>query len=196
MALKEQVFELHDLISDMVDGIDNLYTGFIYNNPKIVEDVGEGASAAEARISALTEEIVEEAKHEPRASLYVSVPSHVGRIADGVGQLVSSLKARIKGDVLFSDRAMSEITYMFERTRDVLVNTKDMVLAPNTLVARHIAESQRVVERMAYEYATRHEERLIEGLCAPKASQIYLEMLDSFKSIAWHAKEIAKDLGK
>jgi len=196
MALKEQVFELHDLISDMVDEIDTLYTGFVYNNAGVIKGAEEKMLGAEGRISALTAGLVKEAKGgEPRANLYVSIPTHAGRMAEAMGQLAESIKAKVKDDILFSDKAVSEITYMFEQIRDILVNTKDMVLAPNTLVARHMAEAERAVERLAHEYATRHEERLIEGLCAPKASQLYIEMLDAFKSIAWHSKEIAKDLG-
>jgi Na+/phosphate symporter len=105
-----------------------------------------------------------------------------------------ALKNKSKGNVLISDKATAELDYLFGSTRDIMVNVRDMVLAPNTLVARHMAESERAVEKMADEYATKHEERLIEGLCTPKASQLYIQMLDAFKSIAWHAKEIAKDL--
>ena len=89
---------------------------------------------------------------------------------------------------------MVELEYMFERTRDIMVNAKDLVLARNTLVAKHIVEAQRATEVTANHYATMHEERLIEGLCAPSASGMYLEILEAFKSMAWHAKEIAKDL--
>jgi Na+/phosphate symporter len=194
MALKEQVFEMHDLISDMVESIDSLYAGFIYNNLKVVEEVESTLNGAAGRLSALTEGVVGEAKEGPRASSYVSVPSHVGRIGDGLSRIAESLVGKIKGNILFSDKATAELDYLFGRTRDIMVNARDMVLAPNTLVAMHMAESGQAVEKIADEYATKHEERLIEGLCAPKASQIYIQMLDAFKSIAWHAKEIAKDL--
>ncbi len=196
MALKEQVFEMHELLSDMVDVVDTLYTGLLYNNSKIIAGVKEKADKAGSRAATMTEVLVEERKEEPRAALYVSVPSHMARMGAGLLRIADSLKTKTKENVLFSDRADSEVTYMFERIRDILVNARDMVLAPNTLVARHMEESQRAVDKIALEYSTKHEERLIEGLCAPKASQLYLEMLDSFKNIAWHAKEIAQDLAK
>ncbi|MGD2079772.1 MAG: hypothetical protein PVJ36_01405 [Nitrospirota bacterium] len=194
--MKEQVFELHELISEMVDGIDTLYTAFIYNNAALVEGLEDGLGRGSERAAALTEGLVAEKKNEPRAGLYVSVPSHVGRMGDGLASIASGLRTKIRDDVLFSDRAMSEVDYMFGRIRDILVNARDMVLAPNVLVGRHMVESEAAFEKMADEYATRHEERLIEGLCAPKASQLYIQMIDAFKGIAWHAKEIAKDLGK
>ncbi|MGD8351857.1 MAG: hypothetical protein PVG55_02560 [Nitrospirota bacterium] len=196
MGMKEQVFELHELISEMVDGIDTLYTAFIYNNAALVEGLEDGLGRGSERAAALTEGLVAEKKNEPRAGLYVSVPSHVGRMGDGLASIASGLRTKIRDDVLFSDRAMSEVDYMFGRIRDILVNARDMVLAPNVLVGRHMVESEAAFEKMADEYATRHEERLIEGLCAPKASQLYIQMIDAFKGIAWHAKEIAKDLGK
>lgn len=196
MALKEKVFEMHELLSDMVDSLDTLYTGLVYNNSKIIEEVRGKADEAGSRAASLTEVLLEERNEEPRAALYVSVPSHMSRMGAGLLRIADSLKTKTKENVLFSDRADSEVTYMFERIRDILVNARDMVLAPNTLVARHMAESQRAVDKIAQEYSSKHEERLIEGLCAPKASQIYLEILDSFKNIAWHAKEIAEDLAK
>jgi Na+/phosphate symporter len=108
--------------------------------------------------------------------------------------VAESIISKVKGQVLLSDKASAELDYLFGRTRDILVNARDMVLAPNTLVGRHMAESARAVERMADEYSTLHEERLIEGLCAPKASQLFIQMLDAFKTISWHSKEIAQDL--
>jgi Na+/phosphate symporter len=194
MALKDQVFDMHDLISDMVDDIDSLYTAFIYGNLKVAEEVEDSIKSAEGRVSALTEGVVASQAQEARAKMYVGVPAHIGRIGDGLTRVAESLVGKIKGDILFSDKATGELDYLFGRTRDILVNVRDMVLAPNTLVARHMAESEKAVEKMADDYSTKHEERLIEGLCTPKASQLYLQMLDAFKTISWHSKEIAKDL--
>lgn len=196
MPLKDQVFELHELISDMVGSVDTLYTAFLYNNAALIKGIEESLPRASERSAALTEGIVADKKDEPRAGLYVSVPSHLGRMGDGLSSIAASLKTKIRDNILFSDRAMSEVDVMFGRIRDILVNARDMVLAPNVLVGRHMEESELAFEKMADEYATRHEERLIEGLCAPQASKLYIQMIDAFKSIAWHAKEIAKDLSK
>ncbi len=39
-----------------------------------------------------------------------------------------------------------------------------------------------------------HSLRLIEGLCIPFASSLYINMLDEIKNIGWHAREIATKL--
>ncbi len=194
MAFKDAVAEMHDLIAGMIESVDSLYTGFIYNNLKAIEEAGEALRRVEERTVPLTEELVAEGKENPAAVIYVSVPSHIQRIGDNLGRVSQRLKDKVGGDVLFSDRAMTEMEYLFERTRDILMNTKDMVLARNTLAAKHIEASHTALESTANVYATQHEERLIEGLCLPRASSLYLNMLDAFKGIAWQAREIAEDL--
>lgn len=194
MAFKDAVAEMHDLIAAMIESVDLLYTGLIYNNLKAIEEAGEALRRVEERTVPLTEEVVAEGKENPAAAPYVSVPSHIQRIGDNLGRVSQRLKDKVRGDVLFSDRAMTEMEYLFERTRDILMNTKDMLLARNTLAAKHIAASHTALESTANVYATHHEERLIEGICLPRASGLYLNMLDAFKGIAWQAREIAEDL--
>jgi hypothetical protein len=195
MALKQLLTEMYDQISEMVESIDLLYAGLITDNLKVIDEALGRLGPMGGRTDFITEELVRVSKADPDVSPYVSVPSHIGRMRGEVERIAAGLKRKVKDTVLFSDKAVTEAEYLFERVRDMLVNARDMVLARNTLVARHLEEAGRAVERTADDYATKHEERLIEGLCAPRASDIFLEMLEAFKAIAWHAKEIGKDLG-
>jgi Na+/phosphate symporter len=115
-------------------------------------------------------------------------------MGEALQRIASDVERKIKEGILFSDKAMSEINLLFERTKDILGNARDMALARNRVIAAYIKESEAEIVRTANDFSTLHEERLIEGLCMPKASSVYLEMLDAVKSIAWHSKEIAKDL--
>jgi Na+/phosphate symporter len=49
------------------------------------------------------------------------------------------------------------------------------------------------IEHSAERFATKHEERLIEGVCVHRASAIYLDMLGAVKDLAWHARALATD---
>lgn len=195
MAFKEMVSEMHDLIEVCIERIDSTYTGLLYGKEQMADEAAANLEQAMKRIVPMTEALVKIARDNPAASVYVSVPSHIQRMGEGLNRIILGVKKKVQENMLFSDKAMTELEYMFERTRDIMVNTKDLVLARNTLVAKHIVEAQRATEATANHYATMHEERLIEGLCTPSASGIYLEMLEAFKSMVWHAKEIAKDLG-
>jgi Na+/phosphate symporter len=194
MALKEIVSETHDLFSDMIDGLDRLHEGFIYNNLKSVEEARPEFAAARERGPRLTEALLRERDDNPNAVIYVSVPSHLERSAAELERIAASLDAKIREDLLFSDKAQSEVNFMFEKIKDILSNTRDMLLARNTIIGNYIMESEHALTMSANDFSTQHEERLIEGVCLPKASAVYLELLGAFKAIAWHSKEIASAL--
>ena len=75
------------------------------------------------------------------------------------------------------------MNYLFEKTRDILTNTGDFILARNKLVASYIKESETSITHSANDFSTQHEERLIEGTCSPRAAPLYLGILDAFKGI-------------
>jgi Na+/phosphate symporter len=87
-----------------------------------------------------------------------------------------------------------EMTFLLQRLDEILRPTTEIIFERNTLLSMYIQESQASVGKMAGEYATLHEERLIKGVCFPAASSLYINMLDSVKGIAWHSKEIAVKL--
>jgi Na+/phosphate symporter len=194
MPLKELISEMHDLFPVMAEGMDLLQKGLIYNNLKVIDEAVGVMGVVRDKAESLTEKLLKEQRTEPMAALYVSVPGHIRRLQDSIERIASTLRDKVKDGILFSDRALSELNFLFEKTKDIMANTKDMLLARNTLIADYIKESEESLARAANDFSTRHEERLIEGLCLPRASSVYLGLLDAFKGISWHSKEIAREL--
>jgi hypothetical protein len=191
MPLKELISEMHDLFPMMLEGMDLLQKGLIYNNLKVIDEAAGVMGLAREKAEPLTEKLIKEGGTEPLAALYTSVPGHIRRLQGSIERISSALREKVKEGLLFSDRALSELNFLFEKTQDIMANTRDMLLARNTLIADYIKESEASLARSANDFSTRHEERLIEGVCLPRASSVYLELLDAFKGIAWHSKEIA-----
>lgn len=194
MALKHKVSEIGSLFENMAECIDYIYKGFSTGDLTVLDKADCLMEDMQVRVTYLTEAIVSEGRADKEARRYVSVPSHFARIHDGIVRIARGVRRTALEDIPFSDKGTDEIGYMFERLRDIAVHLKELLESRSPLAARHIVGSEEVVERSAAEFATKHEERLIEGLCMPKASSIYLEMMDSFKNIAFHAREIARDL--
>jgi len=194
MALKHKVSEIGALFSNMAECIDYIYRGFTGGDLNVIEKADCLMEDMQVRATYLTEAMVSEGRTDEEARRYVSIPVHFARIHDGIGRIARGVRRMAIEDIPFSDKGTAEMGYMFERLRDIAVHLKELLESRSPLAARHIIGSEEAVERSADEFATKHEERLIEGLCLPLASSIYVEMMDSFKNIAWHAKEIARDL--
>jgi Na+/phosphate symporter len=139
----------------------------------------------------LTEKITHLAQENHTYRMYLSIPPLLLRIGEQVEKLSETIHKKIKEDVLFSDRAISELTILFQRLKEALKSTSDLLATKNPVLVQHITECEDDVVKKALEYATLHEERLIEGLCLAMASPLFLNILNSVRCIAWDAKEIA-----
>jgi Na+/phosphate symporter len=67
----------------------------------------------------------------------------------------------------------------------------DIILTKNALLTNHIVVEAEKLNKSANDSATLHEERLVLGICKPKSSSLFLDLLDSFKGILYHLKKIA-----
>jgi Na+/phosphate symporter len=59
------------------------------------------------------------------------------------------------------------------------------------VLIRYIKEEGEKFQYMIGEYALAHQERLIQGTCIPKASSVYLAILDYLADIERHIRQMA-----
>lgn len=123
---------------------------------------------------------------------YAVIFDHIMRICATIAELTEPLEKKIRDKILFSDRAVTEISFLSQNLAELLKATADLILVKNPILIRYVMESETMVSKMSTDYATHHEERLVEGLCHTEASPLFLNILENFKKIAWEAKEIAK----
>jgi Na+/phosphate symporter len=194
LQTKNILKSFHEMGSDAEDCISLLQTAFMYNTSLPVEGCKTKVEAVKKKEDQLTKKITEIAASNPDLASYVSVSIHLLGIWENLRKLSELIDKKISDNVLFSDKAVHETLFLLQRLIEILRPTSDIILAKNTFLGMYIRESQAGVEKMAAEYATLHENRLITGECLPAGSSIYISMLDAIKSIAWHTKEIAVKL--
>lgn len=122
------------------------------------------------------------------------IPMHLERIGDNTELLIRAIKTMIQEGIPFSERAMKEINLLFEKTIELVECVQDVIITQNRILIKHILEEGQRYEELANEYAVVHQQRLIEGVCIPKASSVYLAILDDLRGIEWHTRQIAQKL--
>ena len=194
MNVKNALMTLYQMGNDAEDCILSLQTSLLYNTSTLLNDCRAKVEYIKKTEPQLSQIITKLAMDDLHLKPYLTVPVYILRIAENIERIVELIDKKVREEILFSERAMDEITFLFQRLIEILNTTAEIILARNTILSKYVEESVRGVIRRAIEYATLHEERLIEGSCLPIASAIYIYMLDIIKSIAWHAKEIALKL--
>ncbi|NOX20871.1 MAG: hypothetical protein GXO99_06405 [Nitrospirae bacterium] len=188
------VDEIHAMADRIEEALTYVYNAFIYNQNSPLEAAEKLTAEIREKERQLTPELIELSARDEIARLYAPIPSHLERIADNIEHIIRMIRTKNDENVLFSDKAVSELNFLFNRVKEVQSNLSDLILARNRFLANYIIESEKEIERAANEFSTLHEERLIEGICLPKASGIYVMILDALKRIVWNAKEIARKL--
>jgi Na+/phosphate symporter len=122
------------------------------------------------------------------------VPMHIERVGDHIELLIRALRTMMREGTQFTDRARREVDELVNEAIVLLVDLRDLLLTGNEALRRHIVDRGRLLVARADDGAAFHQQRLIEGVCMPKASSVYLAMLDAIKGVEWHAREIAQKL--
>jgi Na+/phosphate symporter len=101
------------------------------------------------------------------------------------------VKRKASEHILFSDRGVKEVNEVFQEAMDLLEDLPELISTENKQLARHMGERVRAVIKIASGFSEGHEERLIQGVCLPKSSPIYLGILESLKGIITHILEVS-----
>jgi Na+/phosphate symporter len=122
------------------------------------------------------------------------IPTHLERIGDNVENLVRCIEMIRQEGIPFTDRAVNEISSLFEKGIELLECVRDLIPTRNRILMRYVVKNGEEFQALASDYALAHQERLIKGLCLPKASSSFLAILDYLKEIEWHTRQIVQKM--
>lgn len=172
--------------------LDLIHKGFARHNLDYLKDAGEIGGRIHEDSCKLTELLLE-ADNEGIKS-FIPIPGYLERIGDELDSLVNCIRTKIRDGIMFSDRAVNEADALFKGILELLTCVGDCITTRNRVLAEHIDKEGERLGRLASEYATFHEERLISGVCIPKSAPVYLDILDSLRNIGWHLREVTRKI--
>jgi Na+/phosphate symporter len=196
MTSKDEINnDLLEMLNHTKEMLEMLCEGFKRNN---LDSLGK-VEALEKNLykdsESLFKSLLDE-KTEEGINHFIPVPEHFNRIGNGLRKMLNAIDKKVTGDVLFSDKSVTEAYKLFSELQELLTCLGDCINTCNRVLVDHICDRVKGLCERADEYAIFHEDRLISGVCTPLSAPIYLDILDSFKSIAWHTGEITRNIAK
>jgi Na+/phosphate symporter len=122
---------------------------------------------------------------------YLSIASTLDRMAYSIEGILDRVRGKSENHILFSDQAVKELSDLFQEAMRLLENLPNLITTQDRLLARQIGEGGRSMLKIADSYAEVHEERLIDGICVPKHSPIYLGIVESLKGMIVHTLAVS-----
>jgi phosphate:Na+ symporter len=189
--VKKEIYLIMHKAQEMLELTED---GFTKNKVLALDQADELAKEIHAKEDLLTGTLAKIASANNEARTLLAVPSHIEKIATSIKRITENSRARIKEGLLFSDKAILETGRLFTKAKDALKKAGEAaVTGAQATVESAVAESD-AIERMANDFATAHEDRLVTGECSPKSSSIYLCILYAFEDMGAHIKDAVKKL--
>ena len=120
-----------------------------------------------------------------------TILDHLMVIGDNIGGCADPIDQKIRGGVLFSDKAVTQANFLFDQHTGIIRSVLDIFKTDNEFLKKFVLEESRKLGQASLSFATEHEERMIEGLCLPQAAPIFLALLDRMGAIAQQEVNIA-----
>lgn len=121
-------------------------------------------------------------------------PAKLERSGDLLESVLNVAKIKEQQGIPFSDKAHKELEILFNSLREVISEFRDLLSTLDPAVMENLLPKFGRIAQMTLDFALTHEDRLIEGLCAPKASSLYMDILDSVRSVNRNLREMTQSL--
>jgi len=124
------------------------------------------------------------------------LPAALERIGDSIEALARCIGVLHRDDIPLSERGHLEILSLFGRSIELMERLSSAIRQGGPESLGPIRESGEKFQAYCEEIALYHQDRLIRGVCKPRASSVFLSMLDSFREIERYVRRMSIQIEK
>ena len=130
-------------------------------------------------------------KEKERVKSYLSIASSLGRLTYNIQGILDRVRGKFENRIIFSDEAVKEVSEVFQEAIRLLENLPNLLTTESKSLAQRIGEEGRSMLKVADAYSEDHEERLMNGVCVPEHSPLYLSIIESLKGVMVHTLAVS-----
>jgi Na+/phosphate symporter len=184
MEEKELALKFHEVFEYAIPILENVKRAFLTDKEALLkESKAKFRDMLKSRVTS-AEKLVGEKEKDEIEKKYISLLPSLQSVALATENLINKMETKAESRILFSDKALSEIRELFGLMLVQFRNTMDYVLTKNPHLKDNIGATKEKIASTSAEYELIHQQRLIAGVCMPKASYLYIDISESIKRIS------------
>jgi Na+/phosphate symporter len=194
-ALRDAVLEMCDMAGRMLRLARD---AFLQQSPPALEQVGALGRDLHLREKRLTDHVAMQLREYPwslgTAEHLAFLPAALERVGDSVESLARCVATIHREGVPFSNQATTEVMDLFARAAALVERLGAAIRTGERAGLAAVREQGQQFQAVSDQAATGHQERLLRGDCVPRASSLFLAMLDYFREIERYTRRMSVDL--
>lgn len=184
MEQQEYLDTLNKIFDAMMACIDQMIKCLPSHDKKALEQAEKEFLTAATGGLVLADRITAKPEKDDLDKKFLILLPTLQRIGLALDDILSRLERKVEAGILFADKANAEVIDVMRRARDLVRDTKDYCATKNpTLFNTGRADFEKLVD-LVHKYAEEHQQRMISGICTPRGSYVYVDIIESLKRMA------------
>ncbi len=184
MVEREIIDGISKLFEETIPILNNIYKGFVSQKINLLKESKVQFRESLKKWLPEIEKLVENKDKNEMVQRFLIALPHLQRVALALDSLVERMEIKVEANVLFTQKALDEIKQLMVAVGTEFTNVKDYYITRNPKLKEQIRTDMEKVGKMVDDFDHIHQNRLITGVCMPKASYLYIDMTDSLKRMA------------
>ncbi len=194
MEEKELNQRLYDMFKKMLLVLEKMRQGFLAQNQTMLKESETQLTQILTANLPFTEEVIKKATKNEVEKKYLSLLPHLQLMAAVLQNLIDEEQKQIASGVLFTQKAVDETRDLHSLMQSQFQDATDYILTRNPRLRMSVKTGMEKLFKTAEQYSTDHEIRLITGVCMPKASYLYLAIVDCIKRVSMELTSFSEEL--
>ena len=197
ISIREKINQMAELVFSMLVDTHN---GFMNHDLDMLTAVLKEEDNINNMERSLSFALVEVSKEKSKAAdrryiaLLAEIIADLEEIGDYVKDMIERIEIKIQEKLFFSEEALSEYRHLYDVVHTALSDIVKSLKKEDKNFARRILGDEEHVNRLLARYRDAHMQRLISGICDPRAGNMFLNLLDFTAQIFHHTKAIADNI--
>jgi Na+/phosphate symporter len=184
MDEKEHVRVISESLDSFARTIDNLKKCLFSRDKKRMKEVVKEFYASLKLSLPVFDEIMERAQKSEVDKRLLGLLPMLQQVGIATEDLVGAIQTAVDAEVSLTDKALAEISEIMSLLKDLARDTNDVLTTGNQHFCKYVLTSAERIQQRVNECGVEHQQRLIIGVCTPRASFLYLDVIHSLKRIA------------
>lgn len=163
------------------------YLDSALNKERILDDFEKEVTGAMVNLS---QELDKE--EYSRALFLGQAAQNLERMGDELRNLIERIEIKIAEKLLFSQIGVEQYQDVFKRMQESVNLARNFLKDNPAEILEKILQNGEQIKKLVEQYRKQHLERLAEGICQPRAANLFFDMLDFTGNIARHCTNIAR----
>jgi len=184
MEEKEMIQRFYGSFEYLEQMLDNIKDGFFKQKLALLNESKMNLKLEIKERAGFAEKVVVEKDKDTIQKKYIGLLVSFQSIVLSFDALINKMEKKVEANVLFTNKAMAEIEELFTTMHAQFIDTRDYIATKNQHLKKAIKSSDEKLIELSEKYDLVHQQRLITGICMPKASYFYIDITQSIRRIS------------